>query len=107
MRTAISSCCAAIQDELDLLAKDLLINVTSFFRDPKVFELLAKKIIPDLVRRHARTSRSASGSPAAAPARRPIRSPCCSSRRSPRRSATIKLQVFASDVDRGRGGQRP
>ena len=37
-------------NELDLLAKDLLINVTSFFRDPKVFELLAKKIIPDLVR---------------------------------------------------------
>ncbi len=35
--------------ELDLLAKDLLINVTSFFRDPKVFELLAEEIIPDLV----------------------------------------------------------
>ena len=26
--------------ELELLAKDLLINVTSFFRDPKAFELL-------------------------------------------------------------------
>ena len=39
--------------ELDLLAKDLLINVTSFFRDPKVFELLAKKIIPDLIANHA------------------------------------------------------
>jgi chemotaxis methyl-accepting protein methylase len=39
--------------ELDLLAKDLLINVTSFFRDPKVFDLLAAKIIPDLVRQHA------------------------------------------------------
>ena len=38
--------------ELDLLAKDLLINVTSFFRDPKVFDLLAEKIIPDLVRDH-------------------------------------------------------
>ena len=36
--------------ELDLLAKDLLINVTSFFRDRKVFDLLAEKIIPDLVR---------------------------------------------------------
>ena len=36
--------------ELDLLAKDLLINVTSFFRDPKVFDFLAEKIIPDLVR---------------------------------------------------------
>ncbi len=39
--------------EIDLLAKDLLINVTSFFRDAKVFDLLAKKIVPDLVRSHA------------------------------------------------------
>ena len=38
--------------ELDLLSKDLLINVTSFFRDPKAFEVLAEQIIPDLVRRH-------------------------------------------------------
>ena len=36
--------------ELDLLAKDLLINVTSFFRDPRVFDLLAEKIVPDLIR---------------------------------------------------------
>ncbi|HXP95082.1 MAG TPA: chemotaxis protein CheB [Telmatospirillum sp.] len=35
--------------ELDLLAKDLLINVTSFFRDPQVFDLLAKTIVPELV----------------------------------------------------------
>jgi two-component system CheB/CheR fusion protein len=40
-------------NELDLLAKDLLINVTSFFRDPSVFALLAETIIPDLVRGHA------------------------------------------------------
>ncbi len=35
--------------ELDLLAKDLLINVTSFFRDPKVFDLLAGKVLPVLI----------------------------------------------------------
>ena len=35
--------------ERELLAKDLLINVTSFFRDPKVFEALAATIIPDLI----------------------------------------------------------
>jgi two-component system, chemotaxis family, CheB/CheR fusion protein len=35
--------------EFDLLAKDFLINVTSFFRDPKVFDFLAEKIIPDLI----------------------------------------------------------
>ena len=38
--------------ELDLLAKELLIHVTSFFRDPKVFDFLAAKILPDLVRAH-------------------------------------------------------
>jgi two-component system CheB/CheR fusion protein len=37
-------------NELDLLAKDLLINVTSFFRDPKVFDRLADTIIPELIR---------------------------------------------------------
>ena len=36
--------------ELDRLAKDLLINITSFFRDAKVFDLLAETIVPDLVR---------------------------------------------------------
>ena len=36
--------------ERDLLAADLLINVTSFFRDPKIFESLAATIIPELVR---------------------------------------------------------
>ena len=36
--------------EMDALANDLLINVTSFFRDPRVFELLEKNIIPDLLR---------------------------------------------------------
>ena len=39
--------------ELELLAKDLLIHVTSFFRDPAAFEALAKSVIPELVGRHA------------------------------------------------------
>ncbi|OYQ36696.1 histidine kinase [Niveispirillum lacus] len=36
--------------ERDNLAKDMLINVTEFFRDPKVFELLAAAVIPGLIR---------------------------------------------------------
>ena len=36
--------------ELDLLAKDLLIRLTSFFRDPAVFNALARTIIPGLLR---------------------------------------------------------
>ncbi|BBK44411.1 protein-glutamate methylesterase [Allostella vacuolata] len=41
------------RQERDLLAKDLLIHVTSFFRDPRVFDRLAQTVIPDLVRERA------------------------------------------------------
>ncbi len=34
--------------ELDRLAKDLLIGVTAFFRDPDAFDQLAKKVIPTI-----------------------------------------------------------
>ena len=40
----------SIAAEIELLAKDLLIHVTSFFRDPRVFDVLAEKILPDLIR---------------------------------------------------------
>ncbi len=85
--------------ELDLLSKDLLINVTSFFRDPKAFEVLAEQVIPDLVRRHE--------------ADRPLRiwvAGCSTGEETysiamlfvEEIAATkrpISLQVFASDVD--------
>jgi len=85
--------------ELELLAKDLLINVTSFFRDPKAFELLTKEVIPDLVHRH--------------PSDRPLRiwvAGCSSGEETyslamlfleetAAAKRSIKLQVFASDVD--------
>ena len=35
------------------LASDLLINVTSFFRDPKTFQYLADKVLPALLDAHA------------------------------------------------------
>lgn len=85
--------------ELDLLAKDLLINVTSFFRDPKVFDLLAEKIVPGLVRDHTPDQ--------------PLRvwiAGCSTGEESysiamlfreqiTAAARNIKLQVFASDVD--------
>ncbi|WP_454918621.1 chemotaxis protein CheB [Xanthobacter sediminis] len=85
--------------ELDLLARDLLINVTSFFRDPKVFEFLAEKIIPDLVRDQ--------------PLGRPLRIwvPGCSTGEEAYSLAmlffeaiatakrNVRLQIFASDID--------
>jgi two-component system CheB/CheR fusion protein len=85
--------------ELDLLAKDLLINVTGFFRDPKVFAVLEEKVIPDLLR-----SRSSD------PAIRLWVAGCSSGEETyslvmifreaiEKARLDVKLQVFASDVD--------
>ncbi len=85
--------------ERELLAKDLLINVTSFFRDPPVFEFLAEKIIPDIVRAHASDQ--------------PLRiwvAGCSTGEETysiamlfleelAKTGRPLKLQVFASDVD--------
>ncbi|MGH7971694.1 MAG: chemotaxis protein CheB, partial [Limisphaerales bacterium] len=38
--------------ELDALFNDLLINVTSFFRDPQTFKTLKKKVFPRVVKAH-------------------------------------------------------
>jgi two-component system CheB/CheR fusion protein len=38
------------EHELELLARDLLINVTSFFRDAQVFDEMEESVIPGLVR---------------------------------------------------------
>src|SRR6185312_16679316 len=86
-------------EELNLLAKDVLINVTGFFRDPKVFEFLAEKIIPDLVRRQtpdlalriwiAGCSAGEETYSLAMLFREAIAAA----------QSNIKLQIFASDVD--------
>jgi two-component system CheB/CheR fusion protein len=85
--------------ELELLASDVLINVTSFFRDLKAFEVLAEQVVPDLVRRHA--------------ADRPLRvwvAGCSTGEETysiamlfleeiAATKSAVTLQVFASDVD--------
>ena len=86
-------------DERELLAKDLLINVTHFFRDPAAFEVLGETVIPELVHRQTLD--------------RPLRIwvPGCSTGEEAYSIAmlfleqiaaakrNIKLQVFASDID--------
>ena len=85
--------------ELDELSRDLLINVTSFFRDPAVFDYLAASVIPDIVRDHASDRRlriwvagCSSGEETYSLAIL-FRERIMSSR------PEIKLQIFASDVD--------
>jgi two-component system, chemotaxis family, CheB/CheR fusion protein len=39
--------------EIKALYQDMLINVTSFFRNPKVFEALKTEVFPEIVKRHS------------------------------------------------------
>ena len=86
-------------NERDQLSRDLLINVTGFFRDAAVFDFLAKSVIPDLVRGH--------------PLDRPLRiwvAGCSSGEETyslamlfreqiDASKRDVKLHIFASDVD--------
>ena len=85
--------------EIELLAKDLLINVTSFFRDPGVFDFLNETIVPELLGNHTLD--------------RPLRlwvAGCSTGEEAyslamlfreaiTKGGLNLKLQVFASDVD--------
>ena len=85
--------------EVELVAKDLLINVTNFFRDPKIFEYLAREIVPQLVDGHPQdralriwVAGCSSGEEAYSLAML-MREQIAAAK------SHVKLQIFASDVD--------
>jgi two-component system CheB/CheR fusion protein len=87
------------EGELMALAREMLINVTSFFRDPLVFAYLAKDVAPALVRDHPAgvalriwTAGCSSGEEAYSLAILFLEEISAQKR-------DIKLQIFASDVD--------
>jgi two-component system CheB/CheR fusion protein len=86
-------------NELNLLAKDLLINVTSFFRDPPVFDMLAKKTIPDLVRSHAPDKPMRIWIAGCSTGEETYSLAMLFREEISAANLGIKLQVFASDVD--------
>jgi two-component system CheB/CheR fusion protein len=85
--------------ELDLLAKDLLINVTSFFRDPAVFDLLAEKIIPDLVRSRAADQSLRIWVAGCSTGEETYSLAMLFREQVTAAKGNVKLQIFASDVD--------
>ncbi|MGA7712427.1 MAG: chemotaxis protein CheB [Rhizomicrobium sp.] len=85
--------------ELDLLAKDLLINVTSFFRDPKVFEFLTKKTIPDLIADHASDQSIRVWIAGCSTGEETYSFAMLLNEQIAKARSSLKLQVLASDVD--------
>ena len=66
---------------------DVLISVTSFFRNPEAFDMLQREVFPKLLQQRGDEPIRVLGARAAPPARRPIPSPCRSRKRRRRRRA--------------------
>ena len=86
-------------DEIHLLAKELLINVTSFFRDQKVFDLLAQKIVPDLVARSTPDQPLRIWIAGCSTGEETYSFGMLFQEEIARTRPNLKLQIFASDVD--------
>lgn len=86
-------------DELGLLASDLLINVTSFFRDRQAFDLLAETIVADLVHRQSSDQSLRIWIAGCSTGEEAYSLTMLFREAISAAKSNVKLQVFASDID--------
>ncbi len=85
--------------ELDILAKDLLIHVTGFFRDPNVFELLESTTLPELIQRHAAGDKIRIWTPGCSSGEETYSLIILLLEQIEASGRDLKVQVFGSDID--------
>jgi len=85
--------------ETGFLAKDLLIHVTSFFRDKAVFNLLADSLIPQLVLNHSAGHAIRVWVPACSTGEEVYSLAMIFLEKISEAKKNIKLQIFGSDID--------
>jgi len=86
-------------NEVELLAKDLLINVTRFFRDTEVFDALAATQIPEMIRAHKTDQPLRIWVPGCSTGEETYSLTMLFREAIIAAKSNIKLQFFASDVD--------
>ncbi|HSE87168.1 MAG TPA: CheR family methyltransferase [Candidatus Binatia bacterium] len=86
-------------DELEKLSKDLLIGVTSFFRDPEAFEELRDKVIAPLVQEKNNAEPLRAWVAGCATGEEAYSIVMLLMEEMARARKSFKLQVFASDID--------
>lgn len=85
--------------ELTLLSKDLLISVTSFFRDKEVFEFLETDVLPDALRNHTADRPFRIWVAGCATGEEAYSIAMILSEKAAMLGRHLKFQVFATDVD--------
>jgi two-component system CheB/CheR fusion protein len=100
------------REELDALYRDLLIHVTSFFREPDVFRALRNKILPQILARKAPGDSVRIWVPGCSSGEEAYSIAICLLESLGDRAASDSIQIFASDiseqaVDKARSGVYP
>ena len=100
------------REELDDLYRDLLIHVTSFFRDPEVFHALRKKILPQILARKPPGDPIRIWVPGCSTGEEAYSIAICLFEMLKDQAATTAIQLFASDIseqaiDQARAGVYP
>lgn len=85
--------------EIDALYRDLLINVTNFFRNPSVFEMLKRKIFPALVKAHASPDPLRIWVAGCSTGQEPYSLAMAYSEFSEANGTHVPLQIFATDLN--------
>jgi two-component system, chemotaxis family, CheB/CheR fusion protein len=85
--------------QLDFLFQDLLIGVTSFFRDPQAFEQLERSVLPRLFENKKPDDTARVWVPGCATGEEAYSIAMLLRENAPKGAAGPKLQVFATDID--------
>ncbi|WP_433989402.1 Protein-glutamate methylesterase/protein-glutamine glutaminase (plasmid) [Pseudoseohaeicola sp. NH-UV-7] len=86
-------------EEAQNLCRDLLISVTSFFRDPDAYAFLEKSVLPDLIRQFSSGQAVRVWVPACATGEEAYSIAMLLLEQISNARKDIKVQIFASDVD--------
>jgi two-component system CheB/CheR fusion protein len=87
--------------EVDLLYKDLLINVTSFFREPTMYNALSRKIFPRLLKGRRENDPIRIWVPACATGEEPYSIAISLFEYLKDRAISTPIQIFATDLSEG------
>lgn len=85
--------------EVEALYQDLLINVTSFFRNPSVFETLKKRVFPRLLKSNTQGDTLRIWVAGCSTGQEPYSIAIAYAEFAERHSASVGIQIFATDVN--------
>jgi two-component system CheB/CheR fusion protein len=86
------------KDEVEELYEDLLLNVTSFFRDPKVFDTLKKQVLPAILKNKAKEQEVRIWVPGCSSGEEAYSIAICILETLGNKAGAVPVRIFATDV---------